>query len=236
MEPIISTSFIPKRPVSTEPVAAPRRSGSVGLLSFVTFIIVLGTGVAFAGVYLYQNSLVSQEANAQASLTAAVNGLGSTFVTDMQRLSNRMTGVKTLVHNHVVVSPIFAALQATTLQTVQYKDFSYQFTTDAGTQAKMVQVTINGVAKNYAALALQSDAYAKAPLIQNPIFSNLTVEDKTQNVDFKLVFNVDPNALSYETFINNLPASQINTNTVPVATNAPQAPLPASTQTNTTGQ
>ncbi len=210
MEPIVSTSFIPKRPVSTEPIITNRHSGVVGLLSFITFIVVLGTAVAFVGVYLYQKSLAAQQANAQAAIIKAQNGLGTTFVSDMQRLSNRITGVKTLIQNHVVVSPIFDALQATTLRDVQYKDFSYQFTTDSGNHNKLVQVSITGVAKSYATLALQSDAYAKSTLIQNPIFSGLTVEDKTQYIDFKLVFTVDPNALSYQTFINSLPASQTN--------------------------
>jgi hypothetical protein len=223
MEPVISTSFIPKRAISTEPIVTSSRGKVVGLLSFITVIVVLGTGIAFAGVYLYQQSLAAEQAKAQAAITAAENDLGSSFVTDMQRLSLRLSGVNTLIQNHVVVSPIFDALEATTLQSVQYKDFSYQFTTSPGTNAKLVQVTINGVATNYQALALQSDAYAKSTLIQNPIFSNLTVEDKTQNVDFKLVFTVDPSALSYQTFIANLPAAAV--------TPAPAVTAPTQTQT-----
>ena len=204
MEPIVSTSFIPKRPVSTEPVAPRQRSGAVGLLSFITFIIVLGTALAFVGVYLYGKSLDSQKAQLQSQIAQAENGLGSSFISDMQRLSQRITGVKTLISNHVVVSPIFAALQATTLQSVQYKNFTYQFVADPTTSAKMVQVTITGVAKNYATLALQSDAYAQSSIIRNPVFSDLTVEDKTQNIDFKLIFSVAASDLSYTTFINNL--------------------------------
>ncbi|HTH93298.1 MAG TPA: hypothetical protein VL576_02360 [Candidatus Paceibacterota bacterium] len=203
MEPIVSTSFIPKRPVSTDPVASSsaHHRGSMGLLSVITIVIVLGTIVAFGGVYLYQQTLVSQKAHLQQQITTAQNGLGTTFVSDMQRLSNRIGSVKTLIDNHVVVSPIFAALQATTLQTVQYRTFTYQFTTDPGTNAKLVQVEITGIAKDYNTLALQSDAFAQSTLIKNPVFSNLTVEDKTSLVDFKLVFTVNPSSLSYESFI-----------------------------------
>ncbi|MES2225098.1 MAG: hypothetical protein V4478_03885 [Patescibacteria group bacterium] len=204
MEPIVSTSFIPKRPVSTEPVRTAHSSAAVGLLSLITFIVVIGTGAAFAGVYFYQQSLVSQKAKLQAQITQAQEGLGTSFVTDMKRLSNRIAGVRTVIENHVVVSPIFAALQATTLQSVQYKSFSYTFTTDTGTSAKLIQVNITGVARNYATLALQSDAFAKSSLIRNPVFSNLTVEDKTQQVAFKLTFTVNSSDLSYQTFINSL--------------------------------
>ncbi len=211
MEPVVATSFIPKRPVSTEPVSTPHKSAAVGLLSFITIIVVIGTVLAFGGVYLYQQSLVSKKTQLQTSITQAQDGLGSSFVSDMKRLSNRINGVKTLLQNHVVVSPIFAALQATTLQSVQYKSFTYEFTTDPGTKTKLVQVHIEGVAKNYATLALQSDAFAKSTIIRNPIFSDLTVEDKTQQIDFKLLFTVNPSDLSYQTFINSLPTNPLNT-------------------------
>lgn len=204
MEPVISTSFIPKRPVSSEPVNSSHSSGSVGILSLATIVIVVGTAVAFGGVYLYQQSQISQKAKLQTSITQAQDGLGASFVADMQRLSARIDGVKTLINNHVVVSPVFAALQATTLQTVQYKGFAYVFTSDTTTGARMVEITITGTAKNYATLALQSDAYAQAPIIINPIFSNLVVDDKTQQVGFKLVFTVKPDDLSYTTFINSI--------------------------------
>lgn len=243
MEPSISTSFIPKRPVSTEPAPVSHHSASVGLLSFITIIIVIGTGLAFAGVYLYQQTLSAQETKLQAAIVTAQNGLGTSFISDMQRLSNRITGVKTLIQNHVVVSPIFAALQATTLQTVQYKDFTYKLITDPGTNAQTVQVTITGVAKDYATLALQSDAFAQSTLIKNPVFSNLTVDDKTQQIDFDLDFNVALSDLSYEAFIQSLnaaPASSTATAAIPASasptsvTNTQSQSTAQTTQTNST--
>ncbi len=209
MEPIVSTSFIPKRPVSTEPASSSSsHRGSIGLLSVVTIVIILGTILAFGGVYLYEQTLSSQKVKLQQQITTAQNGLGSTFVADMKRLSLRINGVKSLLQNHVTVSPIFAALQATTLQSVQYKTFTYEFTTDPGTNAQVVQVEITGTAKDYNTLALQSDAYAKSSLIKNPVFSALTVQDKSSLVDFKLTFSVDPSSLSYESFIAGLAKSQ----------------------------
>jgi hypothetical protein len=211
MEPIVSTSFIPKRPVSSESPVSSSEHHSIGLLSLLTFVVVLGTGIAFVGVYLYQQTLLSQQTKLQQQISTDQTGLGSDFVTQMKRLSGRMSGVKTLIQNHIVVSPIFAALQATTLQTVQYKTFTYALTTDTGTHAKVVRVEITGTAKDYATLALQSDAYAQTPLIKNPVFSGLTVQAKSALVDFKLVFTVDPTSLSYQAFINSMPGSQKNT-------------------------
>jgi hypothetical protein len=204
MEPTIPTSFIPKRPVSTEPIAPASHNRSVGLLTLVTVVIVVATALSFVGVYLYGQKLKVQNVKLEQSLNTARDGLGSEFITDMKRLSARIDGVKVLLKNHVVVSPIFEALQATTLRSVQYKSFSYGFTNDPVTKAQVVEVTLAGSAKSYSTIALQSDAFAKNPLIRNPVFSGLTIDDKTGRVGFQLKFTVNPSDLSYQTFIDSV--------------------------------
>lgn len=203
MEPNIPTSFIPKRPVTS--TSMPVRSGNhaVGLLSAITVIAVIATGVSFAGVYLYQKRLASVKVKNEKSIDEAKNGLGTEFVQEMKRLNARVEGVKLLIKNHIVVSPIFAALEQTTLRAVQYKTFGYEMKTDPGTKTAMVHVTLNGTAKSYATIALQSDAFIQSPLIKNPVFSGLSIEDKSNVVNFKLAFDVNPADLSYQKFIDN---------------------------------
>ena len=99
------------------------------------------------------------------------------------------------------MTPIFKALQDTTLRTIVYNNFSYDFKTDDTTKKTVVTVTLTGTAKSYAAIALQSDAFTKTPVIRNPIFSDLKINTKTNTVDFKLVFACDPKDLSYEHFL-----------------------------------
>lgn len=203
MPPNIPTSFIPKRPIDTTTAVAEKRpSRAVGLLSFLTVIIVIATIVSFVGVYLYQKQLVSQKVALEKSINDARDGLGSAFVGDMKRLDARIGAVKLLLQNHIVVSPIFEALESTTLHSVQYKTFKYSFVTDAGTKSQLVQVNLSGVARGYATIALQSDAFAQSTLIRNPVFSNLTIDDKTGAVSFRLTFTVNPSDLSFQTFID----------------------------------
>lgn len=204
MDPSIPTSFIPKRPVTSEPSVHVIHSRSVGILSLITVVVVIATIVSFAGVYLYEQRLVSQKATLEQSITSARDGLGTEFVFDMKRLGSRIEGVKTLIKNHVVVSPIFAALEATTLHSVQYKDFNYDIKTDSVTKGQVVEVSLTGTAKSYSTIALQSDAFAKSNLIKNPVFSNLSIDDKTSRVDFKLVFTVAIADLSYQQFVDSL--------------------------------
>jgi len=204
MEPPIPTSFIPKRPVSSEPVAQKHHSHAVGLLSMIATIVVIATGVSYAGVRVYQKQLAVQKAKTDAQINEARKGIGTEFLGDMKRLDARIEGVKSVLGSHVVVTPIFAALEQTTLRSVQYKNFSYVFTTDQTSKATLVQVTLTGSAKSYATIALQSDAFTQNSLIKNPVFSELTIDEKTSAVNFKLVFTVSPASLSYESFIASL--------------------------------
>lgn len=201
MEPI-PTSFIPKRPVTSELLQEHPSGRAVGLLSLLTVVVVVATIISFIGVYLYEQSLAGQKAKLEQSINDARNGIGTDFLADMKRLNSRISGVKTLLAGHIVVSPIFAALESTTLRSVQYRSFTYEFRTDSTSKAQVVQVSLSGVAKNYSTIALQSDAFTQSSLIKNPVFSGLTVDDKTSNVAFKLTFDVSPSDLSFQSFID----------------------------------
>lgn len=215
---MMPTSFIPKRPVSTEPISPRHRSHTIGLLSLLATIVVIATILSYAFVYLYQRELAAQKTSAEQRIDQARQNIGTSFLGDMKRLDMRIGAIKQIIASHIVVTPIFAALEQTTLHSVQYTSFTYSFDTDPVTNNTMVKVTLLGTAKSYSTIALQSDAFAQNTLIKNPIFSNLTVDDKTNNVGFKLEFMVDPAALSYETFISGAsavasqPPTAVNTN------------------------
>lgn len=202
MEPFApTTSFIPKKPIDTSDVVVTTHKSGGGLISFLCFFMVLISALAYGGVYAYNKTLVQQKIALDTKLAKARDSIGTDFVSDMKRLNARITGVKALLGTHIVVTPLFKALQDTTLRTVVYNNFSYELKTDDTTKKTVVTVTLTGTAKSYAAIALQSDAYTKSPIIKNPIFSDLKINTKTNTVDFKLVFNCDPNDLSYERFL-----------------------------------
>jgi len=218
MDPSIPTSFIPKRPVTSESFQSSSSSASrsVGLLTVITVVIVIATAVSFGGVYLYEQRLTSQKSTLEQSIDTARDGIGTEFVSDMQRLNARISGVQELLTNHIVVSPIFAALEATTLRSIQYSQFKYEIGIDPLTKGQAVKVDLSGTARSYSTIALQSDAFLDSKLIKNPVFSNLNVDDKTGRVEFKLAFTVAIGDLSYQKFFESL--------NQPVTT-APQVPV-----------
>lgn len=204
METMMPTSFIPKRPVNTEPLTPKTRSHSGSFLSLIATLAVFVTAVSYVGIFLYTKQLNSQKIKIDTQIADAKKGIGTTFLSDMKRLDGRIESVKTLLGKHIVVSPIFMALEQTTLHSIQYKSFTYEYAQDQTNLLPTVKVTLTGVSKGYPTIALQSDAFTQNSLIKNPVFSGLTVDDKTNAVSFKLTFDVDPAALSYEAFINSL--------------------------------
>lgn len=209
MEPNIPTSFIPKAPVSGNikpKMQSSTGSRTIGLLSLVTTIVFIATALSFAGVYFYEERLGSQKNSLEQSISSARDGLGTEFVSDMQRLGARIEGVKILLKNHVVVSPVFEELQNRTLRSIQYKQFNYTINKDAQSGSSSVEVTLTGTARSYAIIALQSDAFAESRFIKNPVFSNLST-DEGGTIGFSLRFTVSMEDLSYQKFIEKRNAS-----------------------------
>ena len=209
MDPIIPTSFIPKRPIVTEAVAQTSHS-PYGIVSLITSVLFLGTLIAAGGVFVYERQLQNQKNQMEQRIVQAKEGLALDFINQTKQLGNRIAAIKSLIQSHIVVTPIFNALQSTTLRSVQYKSFTYSFGTDDATKQKVVKVEMSGTAKNYETIALQSDAFANNTLIRDAVFSNLSVEEKKGLINFNLRFNVSVDQLSYQAFIDSLaaPASQ----------------------------
>ena len=206
MEPFLpTTSFIPKKPIDTSDIIVTTHRSSGGLVGFLCFFMILISVLSYGGAYMYKKGLDAQKVAIDQQLAKSRDNIGTDFVTDMKRLSARIAGVKTLLGTHVVVTPLFQTLQDTTLRNVVYTNFSYAVATDDTTKKSTVTVTLNGIAKSYETIALQSDAFTKSTIIKNPIFSDLKVDNKTNKVGFKLVFTADPKDLSYENFLQNTP-------------------------------
>ena len=104
-----------------------------------------------------------------------------------------MAASKEVLANHVVVSPVFEALQAETLKSISFTKFAYVYEP----LKKTVDVKMSGKATGYDAIALQSDELVKNKYIKDPVFSNLNVDDKGRVV-FDLQFSVDASYVNFD--------------------------------------
>ena len=182
LSPGIPTSFVPRQPV--QPTRRPTSSGTN--LFLIASLIIAGLVIAVAvGVFAYNKFLLHTLASKQAELTTAQSQVDENTVEDFIRLRDRLANGKDLLDNHVVLSQFFDALESLTLQNVQFTDMKLSV---AGDHTATLEMT--GTAKNFNALAAQSNAFAADKRIKRAIFSDITITD-SKLVSFKLSADVD---------------------------------------------
>ena len=212
MEQNFQTSFIPKKPMIEERARASRPTSFLTVISvFIFFAIILASG----GLYFYKGIMTKNIAKMQNDLELAKSRFEPSKINQLQALDKRLRASSTILSKHIAISPIFKALQDITMKTVRYTKFSYDFSDDGKIDVKM-----SGQAIGYRSIALQSDLFGKDKYLIDPVFSNLSLDDKG-NVIFDLEFSVDPNFIDYKQVLSTESASAPSTdqNSVGVVTN-----------------
>ena len=196
MEGDFQTSFIPKKPLSEDRVQTAK---PVSIFVFVATIIFFASLLGAGLMYFYKASLVRSVSVSKANLDKAKEAFEGDFIKELQDFDRRISASNEILSSHITLSPIFEALGVATLKSVQYTKFSHKIT-GTGTSAKIV-VSMSGKADNYTAIALQSDQLTQNKYIKDPIFENLTLDDRS-NVLFDLTFQVDPSFVLFGEKLN----------------------------------
>jgi hypothetical protein len=197
VEPNFKTSFIPKKPIVAERVKKPF---SIGIFSVLAFFVLLTVLLVTGGLYLYKVSLNKSIADKVNQLNIAKNRFEPSEIIQLQLLDKRLNAATEILANHISVTPIFQALEAITMKSVRFTDFSYELASGNNAKGHVVNVKMAGLAVGYRSIALQSDLFTtkeEAKHFIEPIFSNLTLDDKG-NVKFDLEFSVDPAFVDYK--------------------------------------
>jgi len=194
VEPNFQTSFIPKKPIIEQRVASTR---SIGVLTIISLLLLFTVLLASIALYFYKGILVSNIAQQENTLNLAKNRFEPSKITELQVLDKRLKAATEILAHHIVVTPIFQALGAITMKTVRYTKFSYAL---GDNKDSKVLIQMSGLAVGYRSVALQSDLFAKNKNLIDPVFSNLTLDDKG-NVLFDLEFSVDPSFVDYKSTV-----------------------------------
>lgn len=189
MENSFQTSFIPKKLITSN-VSSKEPKNFFSLIA--TFLLIISILIS-AGLYVYKIYLTKQEETLSLSLETTRNSFEQDTIDELELFDKRTQSAKTILNNHLVLSPMFALLGEVTIPSIQYTSFTQ---TNSG---QTFEVTIKGVAQDYRSIALQADIFnsTKGSSFKNVLFSDLS-KDKDNNIDFNLKFDVDPNLLSYE--------------------------------------
>lgn len=220
MEPKFQSSFIPKGPIASS--ASPtspkikRPTSILGLVSTVIFSLSVLSAVFVFGYKFYLEYSIKAMA---AELEAAKASIEEETVKEIVRLNNRILATESLIDSHMVLSPLLFYLEASTLRNVRFTGFAYSL------KEGQPVLIMKGEARGYAALAQQAEVFKRNNDFKNPIFSDLSLDDKG-NVVFQFTTEINRNFLSYSREVERLPATNnqrppTNTATTTGATTTP---------------
>jgi hypothetical protein len=190
MENSFQKSFIPKKPAATNPAY----KKTVSFFSIITISLLIISILASLGLFFYKKYLTKQIETLSSSLNIARDSFETDTIKELDLFSKRTESAKTILKNHIVLSPLFSLLGEITIPQVAYTSFDAKIDENGVTT-----VNVNGMAKDYRSISVQSDVFSsqKGSSLKNILFANL-VKDKDSNVSFNLKFNVTPSLLSYE--------------------------------------
>ncbi len=219
LSPGIPTSFVPKQPVQSG--RRPMSSGNN--LFLLASLGIAGLTVILAGsIFAYNRYLTHTLVSKQAQLVQAQGKVDENTIEDFVRLRDRLSNGKDLLTNHVVLSQFFTTLESLTLQNIQFSNLKLSIAGDHTAKLEM-----KGTAKNFNALAAQSNAFAGEKRIKRAIFSDINLTQAklvsfslTADVDSKLIIEGSSVTASQQTAP--IPVS----NPVPVASTSPVSGTP----------
>lgn len=168
MDPSVSGSFIPKKPLTSDA----RRLGGGGLLTLLGLLCFVGSIAAAALVFGYHTLLMRNLVQSEQSLERAEGAFDSAVIQDLVRLDQRIDQAKSLLARHVAPSLIFSILAGITLERVQFTSFDYELQSEGG-----AAIALSGIADSFSVVALQSDAFGASRELRDVVFSDIAVNE-----------------------------------------------------------
>lgn len=192
MESNIKASFIPKDAGSLG-VKKPSygESGLMDIIVLLAVVVMVASVALGAGVFVYERYLEASLSSKKEQLTRAQGAFEPNLITELTRLDDRLKAAQEVLDRHVAPTIFFALLEQLTLETVSFKDLTYD-----GTQGEVVKVDMRGIAQSVNSIALQADTFGKHPAISSPIFSNIGRD--REGVRFDVTATINPSALRYK--------------------------------------
>mgnify|MGYP000740056868 CR=1 FL=1 len=191
MQDRVKTSFIPKQSLSVERRASAGKN-SIGVINVAASVILIAALVGAAGVFLFEQFTIQSIAQKRESLDRARAAFEPATIKELSRLNTRLTAGSTLLSTHPAPSRLFSEIEDITLSSVRFRDFSFSETAPG-----RITVSMNGEARSFNALALQSDAFGASDFFTEPIFDNLNLNE-AGNVVFSFTGVVSGNTLRYQ--------------------------------------
>ncbi len=199
-----SNTFIPHE---SKPKTNTQLGGAFLVLALIIFLVsVVVGGMSFILRRNSASQLLTYKNSLDVSRTRFSEGLP---IRSIEEFDKRLKASKDLLNRHKSFDGLFGLIEKITLKNVQFVSFSYSEIDN--TKKNVVRLT--GRAPDYKTIAEESEQFSLDPdarrYITDVVFSNLSVDPKTNLISFEIMFTVDPEFLLYRRYVS----GESNTNT-----------------------
>lgn len=185
-------SFIPRKSVTDTRLPSHAYLGFFNLFCTSIFLVAI---LAAGAVFLYTRILESTVESRTKELASYQEQIKAPIVTELKKVSARLDAAEQRLLSHTALSIFFRELETITLRNIRWKTFKFEETGNAPS------VTMEGEAKSFASVALQSDNLGQSPIFVNPLIANLNAQKNAQNgvstAIFTLKAGLNPNIINY---------------------------------------
>lgn len=205
METKFQTSFIPKKPLISDP-AKPEvtHRGSISIMmviSVILFVISIG-GAIFS--FVWSGVLLNAQDNYKKQLAESEKRFNITLIEDLKKFSKKIDIGKQLFGKHMSVSDVFPIIGQLTIESVKFDTFDFSIPNE---NSDSINVILRGVARDYNSIAFQSDVlgspdrFGKNKFVKNPVVADI-VEDGNGEVHFTFSGSINMSDLLYQKTFN----------------------------------
>ncbi len=206
------SSFIPKETVGAIPTQVRRRHTVhvFGLLGTLLFSIAI---IGSLGIFFYNDYLTKSLEQAKQDLSDLSTKDSEEKIEQIAEYDRKLKVARDLLDRHIAPTKIFEELELSTKNTVQYTSFSLEH--DPGFK---VLVSLGGVTKDFASVALQKmqfgeDALFSEYVVQDIAVTNVTTESgggeeigiSEEKIAFSVTGLFSPDFVRYEGGVSAIP-------------------------------
>lgn len=143
-------SFIPKKPLARSDLL---QSRPVSLFLTLSFSLLVITAATYGGLYFYAGALKKEINEKKVTLEETRKKFDLSIIDKAKNFRSQIEAAQGLIDSHIALSSFFNFLGSATLKSVGYDTFQY-LNKDGKTE-----VSLTGMAPDYASIALQRDAF-----------------------------------------------------------------------------
>jgi len=166
-----------------------RKFGVFTILSICVFVAsVVGFGLSF----FYERQIERQVAALDDLVRRSEDAFDRSLLEEIARVDKKIMAAREVLAGHISLRSLFELIDRNTLHTIRFTAFGFEKHPENG-----YILSMQGVGRDYASIALQSEAFVQTRRLKNVVFSNLRLTNEG-TITFALSATIESDLLAYD--------------------------------------